>query len=137
MSTKRKLRAEASDSDRIITAATIASISRNAMFRALVPATSTKVMLLASTVSTTKPGTPIFRLSTRLRRYPRRNRAKGTGSVCSVHARHAQKSAATAGRMNSRDAVYRGRSEEHTSELQSRFDLVCRLLLEKKKRGDE
>src|SRR5437868_9580616 len=30
------------------------------------------------------------------------------------------------------------RSEEHTSELQSRFDLVCRLLLEKKKyfRGD-
>src|SRR5437868_7582605 len=34
--------------------------------------------------------------------------------------------------------VYAGRrtpvrSEEHTSELQSRFDLVCRLLLEKKK----
>src|SRR5699024_12585161 len=29
---------------------------------------------------------------------------------------------------------YRFRSEEHTSELQSRFDLVCRLLLEKKKR---
>src|SRR6266704_3053838 len=26
-----------------------------------------------------------------------------------------------------------GRSEEHTSELQSRFDLVCRPLLEKKK----
>src|SRR5438067_10702041 len=27
----------------------------------------------------------------------------------------------------------KARSEEHTSELQSRFDLVCRLLLEKKK----
>src|SRR2546429_3067361 len=27
------------------------------------------------------------------------------------------------------------RSEEHTSELQSRLHLVCRLLLEKKKRG--
>src|SRR5690606_40176412 len=27
------------------------------------------------------------------------------------------------------------RSEEHTSELQSRENLVCRLLLEKKKRG--
>src|SRR2546421_8109934 len=27
------------------------------------------------------------------------------------------------------------RSEEHTSELQSRSDLVCRLLLEKKKHG--
>src|SRR5207247_11480269 len=29
------------------------------------------------------------------------------------------------------------RSEEHTSELQSRVDLVCRLLLEKKKSGTE
>src|SRR5438067_10401163 len=29
-----------------------------------------------------------------------------------------------------------GRSEEHTSEVQSRFDLVCRLLLEKKKDED-
>src|SRR5690349_23376665 len=29
------------------------------------------------------------------------------------------------------------RSEEHTSELQSRRDLVCRLLLEKKKNTDE
>src|SRR2546428_8486272 len=29
--------------------------------------------------------------------------------------------------------VSRTRSEEHTSELQSRSDLVCRLLLEKKK----
>src|SRR5699024_11345542 len=28
--------------------------------------------------------------------------------------------------------VFMFRSEEHTSELQSRFDLVCRLLLEKK-----
>src|SRR2546421_4660319 len=28
-----------------------------------------------------------------------------------------------------------GRSEEHTSELQSRSDLVCRLLLEKKKKN--
>src|SRR5438874_7299334 len=30
-------------------------------------------------------------------------------------------------------AYHRWRSEEHTSELQSRRDLVCRLLLEKKK----
>src|SRR5699024_11777778 len=28
--------------------------------------------------------------------------------------------------------IFYERSEEHTSELQSRFDLVCRLLLEKK-----
>src|SRR6266704_6025194 len=33
-----------------------------------------------------------------------------------------------------RRAAGPARSEEHTSELQSRFDLVCRLLLEKKKR---
>src|SRR2546421_2133106 len=31
------------------------------------------------------------------------------------------------------DALRHLRSEEHTSELQSRSDLVCRLLLEKKK----
>src|SRR5690606_40291826 len=35
-------------------------------------------------------------------------------------------------------AEYRnGRSEEHTSELQSRENLVCRLLLEKKKKRNE
>src|SRR5699024_11256398 len=38
-------------------------------------------------------------------------------------------------RMNNANSsiAFGGRSEEHTSELQSRFDLVCRLLLEKKK----
>src|SRR5699024_11937587 len=35
--------------------------------------------------------------------------------------------------VRSRDFTNISRSEEHTSELQSRFDLVCRLLLEKKK----
>src|SRR5271167_5182943 len=38
--------------------------------------------------------------------------------------------AAHAGEGHGRLAAHR--SEEHTSELQSRFDLVCRLLLEKK-----
>src|SRR2546422_8659193 len=33
-----------------------------------------------------------------------------------------------------RIAAYQQRSEEHTSELQSRLHLVCRLLLEKKKK---
>src|SRR2546422_5182996 len=32
--------------------------------------------------------------------------------------------------------TYRSRSEEHTSELQSRLHLVCRLLLEKKKKAN-
>src|SRR5207249_9821206 len=35
---------------------------------------------------------------------------------------------------NERTVAQLERSEEHTSELQSRFDLVCRLLLEKKKK---
>src|SRR5690625_6656288 len=38
-------------------------------------------------------------------------------------------------RMQRGDEVRRLRSEEHTSELQSRGHLVCRLLLEKKKRN--
>src|SRR2546421_5589009 len=37
------------------------------------------------------------------------------------------------GRLRIRRVGAPGRSEEHTSELQSRSDLVCRLLLEKKK----
>src|SRR6267378_7226758 len=32
---------------------------------------------------------------------------------------------------------HQARSEEHTSELQSRRDLVCRLLLEKKKKNED
>src|SRR2546429_4181141 len=37
------------------------------------------------------------------------------------------------GRPETRTGLVDGRSEEHTSELQSRLHLVCRLLLEKKK----
>src|SRR3989475_5189625 len=35
------------------------------------------------------------------------------------------------------EEIARTRSEEHTSELQSQSNLVCRLLLEKKKREDK
>src|SRR2546422_6367823 len=35
------------------------------------------------------------------------------------------------------EPLRQGRSEEHTSELQSRLHLVCRLLLEKKKNASE
>src|SRR5699024_11808533 len=35
-------------------------------------------------------------------------------------------------RLTPSSSLLPSRSEEHTSELQSRFDLVCRLLLEKK-----
>src|SRR5207248_7585240 len=40
----------------------------------------------------------------------------------------------SAGRGEGRRAAQGLRSEEHTSELQSPYDLVCRLLLEKKKK---
>src|SRR5690349_22249339 len=43
---------------------------------------------------------------------------------------------AASGRAQRPAAQPAGRSEEHTSELQSRRDLVCRLLLEKKKKRE-
>src|SRR2546429_6081792 len=52
------------------------------------------------------------------------------GDLCAVRGEYADGVAAV------ESATRRGdtRSEEHTSELQSRLHLVCRLLLEKKKR---
>src|SRR5699024_11872355 len=44
----------------------------------------------------------------------------------------AEQLAGSDGDYHRRDLFDAIRSEEHTSELQSRFDLVCRLLLEKK-----
>src|SRR5437870_630924 len=40
-------------------------------------------------------------------------------------------------KMGKTEVLHKGRSEEHTSELQSRGHLVCRLLLEKKKKTKE
>src|SRR5437868_10586847 len=64
-----------------------------------------------------------------------RDRALPENRVCS---RRIARSAERA-RWGAPDPPQRGavRSEEHTSELQSRFDLVCRLLLEKKKKKDK
>src|SRR5437870_6559068 len=58
--------------------------------------------------------------------------------ICGVVAGHNARVAAVRvhGERRGRDARYELRSEEHTSELQSRGHLVCRLLLEKKKRGN-
>src|SRR2546422_3384479 len=43
---------------------------------------------------------------------------------------------ATGSTHHDRSALFVPRSEEHTSELQSRLHLVCRLLLEKKKKNN-
>src|SRR2546429_3631515 len=47
----------------------------------------------------------------------------------------AQRAARVLGVFVRRERQHAGRSEEHTSELQSRLHLVCRLLLEKKKKN--
>src|SRR3712207_7696513 len=59
--------------------------------------------------------------------------AKPAAAVVAVDddPRHSVRASQHLGR--ARDVALRGRSEEHTSELQSRQYLVCRLLLEKKK----
>src|SRR3712207_8210049 len=85
--------------------------------------------------------------STRLcrSRAPDRRRARGVGALADPRARRpltrlgsgCPRPGGTKGAFNPQAAEKRvagvGRSEEHTSELQSRQYLVCRLLLEKKK----
>src|SRR5438105_5888174 len=76
------------------------------------------------------PRSTLFPYTTLFRSPP--DRGLGAG-----HLRLPPVDVTTSGRMNPRESLPRwrvGRSEEHTSELQSRVDLVCRLLLEKKKK---
>src|SRR6266496_3470403 len=56
-------------------------------------------------------------------------KGRGNGSACSTHSTDTARVRATYRR---RRPTCSPRSEEHTSELQSRRELVCRLLLEKK-----
>src|SRR5437868_11633066 len=55
----------------------------------------------------------------------------GLEKVIIIHARVDSMTSLTLSSVSGR-RMTRTRSEEHTSELQSRFDLVCRLLLEHK-----
>src|SRR3989449_5748745 len=63
------------------------------------------------------PRSTLFPYTTLFRSRVRQEARRGCGRPARVAARH-------------------GRSEEHTSELQSRLHLVCRLLLEKKKKRE-
>src|SRR5207248_7814068 len=56
------------------------------------------------------------------------------GGVAFAGARAPTRASASCGVVVLSGATHRTRSEEHTSELQSPYDLVCRLLLEKKKK---
>src|SRR5438067_5911471 len=69
-----------------------------------------------------------------IRRPPRSTLFPYTTLFRSSSSSGASRSAAARSWRRSRLASAARRSEEHTSELQSRFDLVCRLLLEKKKK---
>src|SRR2546422_4216480 len=75
--------------------------------------------------STLFPYTTLFRSAGRFAERSRDTaRCRAARTACS---------AAGSSRNDPRERSRRYRSEEHTSELQSRLHLVCRLLLEKKK----
>src|SRR5699024_12204235 len=86
------------------------------------------------------PYTTLFRSCARTSVVWKCSRPRRTGSTPYIaRSRHAvcqprNPKPPVSARVTSGSRVFlRGRSEEHTSELQSRFDLVCRLLLEQKK----
>src|SRR3712207_7004798 len=80
------------------------------------------------------PRSTLFPYTTLFRSAARRARARRARPVRERLPR-AQGRAALGGRLQPRAPLrVRPRSEEHTSELQSRQYLVCRLLLEKKKK---
>src|SRR2546421_5542098 len=87
------------------------------------------------------PRSTLFPYTTLFRSCPRARRAdESSGSGCpggpgaGPERIRGNDLACDARPLSSRQARHPYRSEEHTSELQSRSDLVCRLLLEKKKK---
>src|SRR5204862_6751990 len=82
------------------------------------------LMLRRPPLSTLFPYTTLFRSA--------RGCHVGSGPMAQGATRHGSLHVGCAAQRNSLGREF-PRSEEHTSELQSRRDLVCRLLLEKKK----
>src|SRR5689334_23765134 len=82
--------------------------------------------------STLFPYTTLFRSRGHLLHRDGARERQPAARVCGRRPR-APRTEARVVRGNGPGAVGRARSEEHTSELQSQFHLVCRLLLEKKK----
>src|SRR5438874_10341606 len=80
------------------------------------------------------PTSPLFPYTTLFRSLPTGIGTVIAGVPSAVHGAFMRESPVDARPSDSRmNAPWTARSEEHTSELQSRRDLVCRLLLEKKK----
>src|SRR3712207_9055507 len=82
--------------------------------------------------STLFPYTTLFRSHGSVQPSPRSKLAPCTDAVSAGHAGEQRTSERSSRRRRHPGVIWR-RSEEHTSELQSRQYLVCRLLLEKKK----
>src|SRR5438270_9862016 len=80
------------------------------------------------------PGPTLFPYTTLFRSGADLHRLGGERGASAVHGHHPVRDHSGALRRHV-DGTHRGdrRSEEHTSELQSQSNLVCRLLLEKKK----
>src|SRR5207247_8410390 len=87
------------------------------------------------------PSSTLFPYMTLFRSYQGRvyqydvETGKLTSTLDSGHTSNVYALAATADGKTLVTGSWDKRSEEHTSELQSRVDVVCRLLLEKKRRG--
>src|SRR5437763_5697748 len=79
--------------------------------------------------STLFPYTTLFRSRTSETQHPDQQER-----FCNIHGCGSQAPDQSAGTRQAVASHIRGRSEEHTSELQSPMYLVCRLLLEKKKK---
>src|SRR2546427_5655589 len=73
------------------------------------------------------PRSTLFPYTTLFRSSPRDRDAALRARLDAAHVESAR------GGLGQAPRRHRGRSEEHTSELQSQSNLVCRLLLEKKK----
>src|SRR5260221_9974012 len=88
--------------------------------------------------STLFPYTTLFRSLGRALRTPRERHAQRRELLCHPADADAEREAPARQVIEARDLLGQDqrvvRSEEHTSELQSHSDLVCRLLLEKKKK---
>src|SRR5690242_21448287 len=83
--------------------------------------------------STLFPYTTLFRSLGCVRPLAEKRNGTGFGCWCTwFHSREGRPEGGWAGRGRSASVAVPPRSEEHTSELQSHVNLVCRLLLEKK-----
>src|SRR5699024_12714185 len=92
--------------------------------------TSTSPLHLLSSLVRLHPTSTLFPYTTLFRSYGGKTKAPSKSITSSASPRFLPNALNLP--FSTKISEASSRSEEHTSELQSRFDLVCRLLLEKK-----